>query len=171
MCRTAQIIFAREKTGPKHFDRIKKGILMCQILRRVVSLTCSSSRTTSINIAMSSPPMEFPSSPPMELPSSELNDAEMQEAPPSDAQQAPPASDDNPLFLGTPTGTPMRNVAARRALGLTTPRRAPGSDAGRMSSPILNYPSSSSSARPSARAHGVPSSTGLQDSDPLHFPS
>ncbi|KAI5121912.1 hypothetical protein M0805_000241 [Coniferiporia weirii] len=111
------------------------------------------------------------SSPPMEFPSSELDDAEMQDAPPSDAQQPPPASDDNPLFLATPTATPMRNVAARRALGLSTPRRAPADGMHVASSPILNYPSSSSPSKPRERAGAPPSSTGLQDSDPLHFPS
>lgn len=106
----------------------------------------------------------------MEFPSSDIGDEEMQEAPPSDALQPPPASDDNPLFLDTPTQTPLRNVAARRALGLSTPRRAPGGNNNLTSSPILDFPSSSP-ARTRVAAGALPSSTGLQDSDPLHFPS
>ncbi|KAL5478394.1 CDC54 [Sanghuangporus weigelae] len=111
------------------------------------------------------------SSPPMEFPSSDLGDTEMQDAPASDAPQPLAASDDNPLFLRTPTGTPMRNVAARRAVGLSTPRRAPHTSADPTSSPILNFPSSSSPAKPPAVAGKLPSSSGLQDSDPLQFPS
>ena len=100
----------------------------------------------------------------MEFPSSELDDVNMQDAPPSDAQQ--PESD-NPLFLATPTRTPMRNVAARRALGLSTPRRAPAAGA---SSPILDYPSSSSPVKLRPAAMGL-SSDAPHSSDPLQFPS
>lgn len=107
------------------------------------------------------------SSPPMEFPSSELDDVDMQEAPPTNVQ-SPHAGSDNPLFLATPTRTPMRNVAARRALGLSTPRRAP---VGGVSSPILDFPSSSSPVKSRAGARGPPSSNALQSSDPLHFPS
>ncbi|TDL28000.1 MCM-domain-containing protein [Rickenella mellea] len=120
------------------------------------------------------------SSPPMEYPSSELGDVDMQEETPVE-----PTSDVNanqPLFLagtpsparsamngramnGTPGGmqsSPMKNIAARRALGMATPRRAP-----RGSSPILNYPSSSP-AKSRAGGNAMP---GPEDSDPLHFPS
>ena len=126
---------------------------------------------------MSSPP---PSSPPMEFPSSEIGDEEME-----DATLSTPSRNANPLFMagssparsntsgrtparGNPLETPMRNVAARRALGLSTPRRAPRSGAA-PSSPILNFPSSS--PQKSVRHGAVASSSGLVDSDPLDFPS
>lgn len=116
----------------------------------IVQLSCSTLTTI-----MSSPPMEFPSS-----------DVEMHE----DALPAtdPPQSDNNPLFLGTPQATPVRGsaVAARRALGLSTPRRAPRE--ARESSPMLQYPSSSP-AKP--RVGGAPGSSAVLDSDPLQFPS
>ncbi|EJD05304.1 MCM-domain-containing protein [Fomitiporia mediterranea MF3/22] len=75
------------------------------------------------------------SSPPMDFPSSELGDTETQEV---------SASDDNPLFLGTPSATPLHNVAARRALGLSTPQSDP-----------LHFPSSALST-PAADATGAP---------------
>ena len=79
------------------------------------------------------------SSPPLDFPSSDNEDVEMQDAAPVE-QSMPEAPPPQPLFLaGTPSvaGTPSRrsnaseavtpgafsNVMARRAVGMSTPRR------------------------------------------------
>ncbi|KAF9077779.1 MCM-domain-containing protein [Rhodocollybia butyracea] len=119
---------------------------------------------------MSSPPaLDFPSS-----------DADINE------QDA--SNNNNPLFLaGTPStnngtparlrgsqsvagSSPLRNVTARRAVGLSTPKQkplfAPGS-----SSPIA-FPSSSPSKTPRRRVNFTSDPpVANQDSEPLHFPS
>ena len=97
--------------------------------------------------------------------------------------------DGNPLFFEGTDVTPQRRsngsgIVARRALGMSTPRRARAVDNGAengvgSSSPVLNYPSSSSPVRRGVPATagrgresaGPSSSNGVVDSDPLHFPS
>ncbi|KAF9489512.1 MCM-domain-containing protein [Pleurotus eryngii] len=113
---------------------------------------------------MSSPPA-------LDFPSSDMDDVQMGDA--QQGQGAAPAPAEG-LFLpgtpstsmGTPTRTPMSGFAARRALGMTTPKSkrtplfAPGT-----SSPLA-YPSSSPSKTPRRAANYGP-----VDSDPLDFPS
>ncbi|KAF7331825.1 DNA helicase [Mycena kentingensis (nom. inval.)] len=110
---------------------------------------------------MSSPPrVNFPSS---DAP----DDVEMQETFPD----APPQQD--LFFPGTPdaagsparsyAATPMSGIMARRAVGLSTPKRTPGG-ASTGSSPLA-FPSSS----PNKNARGL--SSDVLDSDPLDFPS
>lgn len=107
-----------------------------------------------------------------------------------------PSRQQQPLFLagGTPSparsavngrnngfaelnySSPMRNVAARRALGLSTPRRVPGSNGMQTSSPMLSFPSSTPQRPQNGRAmqnSDVPAGSMLsdQDSEPLDFPS
>ncbi|KAI0753308.1 MCM-domain-containing protein [Daedaleopsis nitida] len=114
------------------------------------------------------------SSPPRDIPTSDLEDVEMDDTlvDPS-MPNAPPRG---PLFLeGTPSaaGTPTHNAIARRALGMSTPRRkqtplfAPGT-----SSP-LPFPSSSPSKNKTpARIRRLDSDVpGSQGSEPLAFPS
>ncbi|KAJ3562215.1 hypothetical protein NP233_g9712 [Leucocoprinus birnbaumii] len=77
------------------------------------------------------------SPPPLDFPSSELDDIEMGESGGAE-QSVPTAPPANPLFLAStpsaagtpgrragPPETPMRGIAARRALGMATPRRTP----------------------------------------------
>ncbi|KAJ3921144.1 cell division control protein 54 [Lentinula edodes] len=123
---------------------------------------------------MSSPPaLDFPSS-----------DADMNE----DGDQGAVPTNNLPLFLagtpstnaGTPARTrgsqsiagssPLRNITARRAVGLSTPKQrplfAPGS-----SSPIA-FPSSSPSKTPRRRVNFTSDPPiANQDSEPLDFPS
>ncbi|KAJ7368041.1 cell division control protein 54 [Mycena albidolilacea] len=120
---------------------------------------------------MSSPPaLDFPTS----------DDVEMGEA----GQTMPDAPPMNPLFLaGTPSAagtpsrpmdsddgpldTPLQNLMARRAVGLSTPKRTPLFNPG--SSSPLAYPSSSPAKKAPGRASmnsGAPF-----DSDPLEFPT
>ncbi|KAJ3753772.1 cell division control protein 54 [Lentinula raphanica] len=123
---------------------------------------------------MSSPPaLDFPSS-----------DADMD----GDGDQNTAPTTTQPLFLagtpstnaGTPSrargnqsvagSSPLRNVTARRAVGLSTPKQkplfAPGS-----SSPIA-FPSSSPSKTPRRRVNFTSDPPiGDQDSEPLDFPS
>ncbi|TFK32059.1 cell division control protein 54 [Crucibulum laeve] len=123
------------------------------------------------------------SPPPLDFPSSEMDDVEMGNATGTGEQSMPEAPPVNPLFLaGTPSaagtparqrysnapeGTPLRGATARRALGMSTPKRtplfAPGS-----SSPMA-FPSSSPAKTPRRRVN-IPSD-GPPDSDPLDFPS
>ena len=66
------------------------------------------------------------SSPPRDIPTSDLDDVEMQLDEGSVEQSMPGAPAAGPLFLeGTPSiaGTPRHNSVARRAMGLSTPRR------------------------------------------------
>ncbi|KAG6850178.1 hypothetical protein H0H93_016858 [Arthromyces matolae] len=123
---------------------------------------------------MSSPPaLDFPTS-------DNDNDIQM------DVDAARDSHQQEPLFLagtpsvgGTParypsnvpTSSPMRGVTARRALGLTTPKRTPLFAPG--SSSPLAFPSSSPAKTPRNRANNranLPSDM-PQDSDPLFFPS
>lgn len=146
---------------------------------------------------MSSPPA-------LDFPSSELDDAEMADGAALPANGNGDQQVEDALFLaspgsarrraananaganatpksrrggGSPMETPVRGAVARRALGMSTPRRGPAEQgSNHNSSPILHYPSSSSPAkgRPqnnSSDAAPVPPSDGMQDSDPLHFPS
>ncbi|TFK29479.1 cell division control protein 54 [Coprinopsis marcescibilis] len=112
------------------------------------------------------------SPPPLDFPSSDL-DADMEDA---TAGQAAPSSPANPLFLpGTPSAagtparggrssvapqsTPLRAAVARRALGMSTPKRV---------NPLfahpMDFPSSSPAKTPRRRQDAA-------DSDPLDFPS
>lgn len=161
------LLSKRAKACPEHYILT---FFKTRLHRRRRSFVHHQRRRRRPPAAMSSPPMEFPSS-----------DIDMQQNPPSDthSHQAqgemhiPPSSDaaNNPLFLGTPSATPVRgSVAARRALGLSTPRRAPGSGSDAQgSSPMLAYPSSS----PVKARAGTPGSGAAQaaSSDPLQFPS
>ncbi|TFK75716.1 MCM-domain-containing protein [Pluteus cervinus] len=119
---------------------------------------------------MSSPPAEFPSS---DLPDVEMDDGTADQSMP----QAPP-----PLFLamtpsvqGTPArqrtqapdSSPLQGLAARRAVGLSTPKRTPLFAAG--SSSPMAFPSSSPAKTPKRRVD-MPSDRPM-DSDPLDFPS
>ncbi|KAI0664108.1 hypothetical protein C8Q70DRAFT_945520 [Cubamyces menziesii] len=66
------------------------------------------------------------SSPPRDIPTSDLEDVDMQDSHPHIEQSMPDAPPRAPLFLeGTPSvsGTPRHNAVARRAVGLSTPRR------------------------------------------------
>ncbi|KAH9474787.1 DNA replication licensing factor mcm4 [Psilocybe cubensis] len=129
---------------------------------------------------MSSPPA-------LDFPSSDMDDVDMADgtANQGTTQQtfpnAPPPAE--PLFLaGTPSvgGTPasqryanpatspLRGATARRAVGLSTPKRTPLFLGGESSSPMA-FPSSSPGKTPTRRR--MPSSERPQDSDPLHFPS
>ncbi|EJF61824.1 MCM-domain-containing protein [Dichomitus squalens LYAD-421 SS1] len=115
------------------------------------------------------------SSPPRDIPSSDLEDVEMQVDGDSVEQSMPNAPPRGPLFLeGTPSaaGTPQHSTVARRALGMSTPRRqqtplfAPGT-----SSP-LPFPSSSPTKRTPVRVRRLDSDLpGSQGSEPLAFPS
>ncbi|KAI8989195.1 MCM-domain-containing protein [Trametes punicea] len=116
------------------------------------------------------------SSPPRDIPTSDLEDVEMQDGGQSHVEPSMPnAPSRAPLFLdGTPSaaGTPRHNSVARRAIGLSTPRRQTPLFAPGTSSP-LPFPSSSPNKRATpARVrrlnYDVP---GSQDSEPLAFPS
>lgn len=66
------------------------------------------------------------SSPPRDIPTSDLEDVEMQLDGDGVEQSMPNAPARGPLFLeGTPSvaGTPRHSAVARRALGMSTPRR------------------------------------------------
>ncbi|KAI1792411.1 MCM-domain-containing protein [Ganoderma leucocontextum] len=118
------------------------------------------------------------SSPPRDIPTSDLEDVEMQFDEGTVEQSMPGAPAPAPLFLeGTPSiaGTPRHNVVARRAMGMSTPRRqktplfAPGT-----SSP-LPFPSSSPTKKTPTRVRrldsDLPDVPGSQGSEPLTFPS
>ncbi|PFH50834.1 hypothetical protein AMATHDRAFT_3571 [Amanita thiersii Skay4041] len=124
---------------------------------------------------MSSPPQ-------LDFPSSELDDIPMEDG--TGGEQSMPEAptlQTTPLFLSTPTqtpvkagranapdSTPLRGVMARRALGLTTPKRARTPLFEGSSSPIA-FPSSSPVKTPKKRV-AVPQSDTM-DSDPLDFPT
>ena len=103
-----------EKTGPKpHIDAS----------RRVGPRSCLTSFASPPLSTL--PPRVKMSSPPRDIPTSDLEDVEMQQDGAADPSMpnAPPRA---PLFLeGTPSvaGTPRHNAVARRAMGLSTPRR------------------------------------------------
>ncbi|KAJ8487967.1 hypothetical protein ONZ51_g3874 [Trametes cubensis] len=115
------------------------------------------------------------SSPPRDIPTSDLEDVDMQDSHPHIEQSMPDAPPRAPLFLeGTPSvsGTPRHNAVARRAVGLSTPRRQTPLFAPGTSSP-LPFPSSSphkntTPTRVRKLNYDVP---GSQDSEPLAFPS
>lgn len=80
------------------------------------------------------------SPPPLDFPTSDLDDIEMADEGTGAEQSVPIAPPANPLFLastpsaaGTPARqqqnmpyeTPLRGVTARRALGMSTPKRTP----------------------------------------------
>ncbi|KAJ7937296.1 cell division control protein 54 [Mycena leptocephala] len=122
---------------------------------------------------MSSPPaLDFPTS----------DDIEMGE----DGQTMPDAPPMNPLFLaGTPSAagtparpwasddgpqgmaTPLQGLMAKRAVGMSTPKRTPLFNPG--SSSPMAFPSSSPAKN--ARGHANLNSGAPFDSDPLDFPS
>ncbi|KAH8101679.1 MCM-domain-containing protein [Cristinia sonorae] len=131
------------------------------------------------------------SSPPLDFPSSDM-DAEMQDEAGAGEQSMAEAPPPQPLFFattpsaaGTParrsnasvTGTPnaFANVMARRAVGLSTPRRkgTPLFERGSSPSSPLAFPSSSPAKDLSTpRAPRFQPSDGLGvDSSPLAFPS
>ncbi|KAF8902618.1 cell division control protein 54 [Gymnopilus junonius] len=123
---------------------------------------------------MSSPPA-------LDFPSSEIDDVDM-----ADGTSAPQTFEDapaaNPLFLaGTPStvpgtparqrdfpSSPLRGATARRALGMSTPKRTPLFIGG--SSSPMAFPSSSPMKTPSQRRVTLASDRPI-DSDPLDFPS
>ncbi|KAL0946225.1 hypothetical protein HGRIS_012484 [Hohenbuehelia grisea] len=116
---------------------------------------------------MSSPPA-------LDFPSSDMEDVQMDDGGPQAAQ---PAAGTPLFFPGTPSttmGTPARPVAtpisgitARRALGMSTPKRTPLFAPG--SSPLLSYPSSSPTRH--ARRRAPVDSDAPPDSEPLAYPS
>ncbi|TFK53044.1 MCM-domain-containing protein [Heliocybe sulcata] len=124
------------------------------------------------------------SSPPMEFPTSDLDDVNMEEGTTLNntvEQSMADAPAAQTLFLPTTpstAGTPSRTqlggsaVAARRALGMSTPRRTPLFAPGGSSSP-LPYPSSSPAKKtPTRRSQNVASSPrSVADSEPLDFPT
>ncbi|PPQ92538.1 hypothetical protein CVT25_010371 [Psilocybe cyanescens] len=129
---------------------------------------------------MSSPPA-------LDFPSSEMDDVDMADGTATQGtageQTFPNAPPAQPLFLagtpsvaGTPasqrysnpTTSPLRGATARRAVGLSTPKRTPLFLGGESSSPMA-FPSSSPGKTPTRRP--IPSSDRPHDSDPLHFPS
>ncbi|CAA7268765.1 unnamed protein product [Cyclocybe aegerita] len=97
-------------------------------------------------------------------------------------QSMPEAPPPVPLFLaatpstaGTPAhqrhaqpSSPLRGATARRALGMSTPKRTPLFTAG--SSSPMAFPSSSPTKTP-RRRDPIPSDQPQQDSEPLNFPS
>ncbi|KAI0822446.1 MCM-domain-containing protein [Trametes gibbosa] len=115
------------------------------------------------------------SSPPRDIPTSDLEDVEMQDDHTPGEPSMPNAPARAPLFLaGTPSasGTPRHGSVARRALGMSTPRRQTPLFAPGTSSP-LPFPSSSPNknvtpTRVRRLNYDVP---GSQDSEPLAFPS
>ena len=144
---------------------------------------------------------------PLRFPSSDLNDVDMEEGETqADSLPDAPSRQRQPLFLaGTPSparsarsqaqaagangrtngfaelnqSSPMRNIAARRALGMSTPRRVPDSDGLQMSSPMLSFPSSTPARRQNGNGNGRQAGSDArqgagmsdQDSEPLDFPS
>ncbi|KAJ3477536.1 hypothetical protein NLI96_g10401 [Meripilus lineatus] len=129
---------------------------------------------------------------PLNFPSSDIPDAEMEDA--TEATHNAPAAANSPLFLpstpsavGTPrphdlssdpaTPSALANVMARRAIGLSTPRRPQQQLFARGSSPSspLAFPSSSptkSNATPRrVRALGSDAPGSTPSSEPLDFPT
>ncbi|KAG1778774.1 MCM-domain-containing protein [Suillus placidus] len=130
---------------------------------------------------MSSPPR-------VDFPTSDIDDIEM-DGPPQDGtidQSLSIAPPPQRLFLpGTPSAagtparqryansvaaTPMSGIAARRALGMSTPRRAPRTPLFAPGSSPLAFPSSSPVKTPRRRV-AIDSDPAFPDSEPLAFPS
>lgn len=129
---------------------------------------------------MSSPPR-------VDFPTSDIDDIEMDGPQDSTIDQslsiAPPPQrlflPGTPSAAGTPTrqryansvaATPMSGIAARRALGMTTPRRAPRTPLFAPGSSPLAFPSSSPTKTPRRRV-AIDSDPAFPDSEPLAFPS
>ncbi|KAK7049821.1 MCM DNA helicase complex subunit [Paramarasmius palmivorus] len=119
---------------------------------------------------MSSPPaLDFPSSDDVQMENGAEDNTN------TDAPQEPLFLAGTPSASGTPsrrsvfanpaTSSPLRNVAARRAVGLSTPRRAPLFNPGGSSSPMA-FPSSSPTKTPKARAPLFDSPIPSQEPDP-----
>lgn len=130
---------------------------------------------------MSSPPR-------VDFPTSDIDDIEM-DGPPQDGtidQSLSIAPPPQRLFLpGTPSAagtparqryansvsvTPMSGIPARRALGMSTPRRAPRTPLFAPGSSPLAFPSSSPAKTPRRRV-AIDSDPTFPDSEPLAFPS
>ncbi|KAG2076246.1 MCM-domain-containing protein [Suillus decipiens] len=129
---------------------------------------------------MSSPPR-------VDFPTSDIDDIEMDGPQDGTIDQslsiAPPPQrlflPGTPSAAGTPTrqryansvaATPMSGIAARRALGMTTPRRAPRTPLFAPGSSPLAFPSSSPTKTPRRRV-AIDSDPAFPDSEPLAFPS
>ncbi|KAG1814176.1 MCM-domain-containing protein [Suillus variegatus] len=129
---------------------------------------------------MSSPPR-------VDFPTSDIDDIEMDGPQDGTIDQslsiAPPPQrlflPGTPSAAGTParqryansvTATPMSGIAARRALGMSTPRRAPRTPLFAPGSSPLGFPSSSPTKTPRRRV-AIDSDPAFPDSEPLAFPS